>query len=294
MEAQYQNEVRLAIQNLYIAYVDVLVARETVRYLEASIKGLDEVLRAYQGLSSRKTPQARMSIRPGRIVRLRSSAFSTPGKPSGSGRSSLGKCWACRPTRPSDSSYGGRSATSPLRLVPSRTASNRHPSRPDLAAFRLGIASAEANVGLQRANRFADAYVLYQPYTYQNNAPYGKQSGTSWALGITVPLPLYNRNQGNIERAKINVYQSEVQFAYQQKRVEIEVRQAIKEYQVSREIADRIRLQVLPGLKQAYSDRLRLFRKARSPRSSSSTRSADTTRWPKPISTRRCVIVAAC
>ncbi len=80
-------------------------------------------------------------------------------------------------------------------------------SRPDVAAFRLGIASAEANVGLQRANRFADAYVLFQPYTYQNNAPYGKQSGTSWALGITVPLPVYNRNQGNIERAKINVYQ---------------------------------------------------------------------------------------
>ena len=90
-------------------------------------------------------------------------------------------------------------------------------SRPDLAAFRLGIASAEANVGLQRANRFADAYVLFQPYTYQNNAPYGKQSGTSWALGITVPLPVYNRNQGNIERAKINVYQTEVQLAYQQK-----------------------------------------------------------------------------
>jgi outer membrane protein, heavy metal efflux system len=128
-----------------------------------------------------------------------------------------------------------------------------------VAAFRLGIASAEANVGLQRASRFADAYVLYQPYTYQNNAPYGRQSGTSWALGITVPLPVYNRNQGNIERAKINVYQSEVQLANQEKRVEIEVRQAIKEYQVSREIADRIRRGVLPGLKQAYSDRLRLF-----------------------------------
>ena len=55
MEAQYQNEVRLAIQNLYIAYVDVLVARETVRYLEASIKGLDEVLRVYEGLYKDKT-----------------------------------------------------------------------------------------------------------------------------------------------------------------------------------------------------------------------------------------------
>ena len=54
MEAQYQNEVRLAIQNLYIAYVDVLAARETVRYLQASIKGLDEVLRVYEGLYKQK------------------------------------------------------------------------------------------------------------------------------------------------------------------------------------------------------------------------------------------------
>ena len=50
MEAQYQNEVRLAIQNLYIAYVDVLTARETVRYLQESIKGLGEVLRVNEGL----------------------------------------------------------------------------------------------------------------------------------------------------------------------------------------------------------------------------------------------------
>ena len=50
MEAQYQNEVRLAVQNLYIAYVDVLAARETMRYLQTSIKGFGEVLRAYEGL----------------------------------------------------------------------------------------------------------------------------------------------------------------------------------------------------------------------------------------------------
>jgi cobalt-zinc-cadmium efflux system outer membrane protein len=78
-------------------------------------------------------------------------------------------------------------------------------------------------------------------------------------MGITVPLPIYNRNQGNIERAKINVYQTEVQLAYQERRVETEVRQAIKEYQVSGQIADRIRQRVLPGLEQAYRDRLKLF-----------------------------------
>ena len=62
------------------------------------------------------------------------------------------------------------------------------------------------------ANRYQDAYLLYQPYTFQNNAPFGKQSATSWALGMTFPLPLYNRNQGNIERAKLNVTQSQIEL----------------------------------------------------------------------------------
>src|SRR4029077_15119242 len=83
--------------------------------------------------------------------------------------------------------------------------------RPDIAAFRLGVKSAEANVRLQLANRFTDVYVLYQPYTLQDNSPYGLKSPTSWALGVTVPLPVYNRNQGGIARAKMNVTQSQIE-----------------------------------------------------------------------------------
>src|SRR5262249_10331512 len=59
--------------------------------------------------------------------------------------------------------------------------------RPDVVAFRLGIRRAEAEVQLARANRLSDVYLLYQPYTFQNNAPFDKQSATSWALGVTVP-----------------------------------------------------------------------------------------------------------
>ena len=55
MEAQYQNEVRLAIQNLCNAYVDVLAARETVRYVLTSIRGLDEILRVNQLLFQQKS-----------------------------------------------------------------------------------------------------------------------------------------------------------------------------------------------------------------------------------------------
>jgi outer membrane protein, heavy metal efflux system len=260
MEAQYQNEVRLAIQNLYIAYVDVLAARETLRYLRTSIKGLDEILRVNQGLFAQKNAtsadvdQAR-SDREIAIVGLTDAEEILRQR-----KVVLGELLGISPEQAEQlelrGTIGGDAPPLPSTAELIQIALD---SRPDVIAYRLGIAAAEANLGLQRANRFQDAYLLYQPYTYQNNAPYGRQSGTSWALGITVPLPVYNRNQGNIERAKINIYQSEVQLAYQQRRVEVEVRQAVKECDVSGQVAQRIRHQVLPGLERAYRDRLRLF-----------------------------------
>src|SRR5207237_1412166 len=49
-------------------------------------------------------------------------------------------------------------------------------ARPDLLAQRLGIGRAEADVLLARASRFGEVYLLYQPYTFQNNAPFGAKS----------------------------------------------------------------------------------------------------------------------
>ena len=44
LEAQYQDAVRVEIDNLYTAFVNVLGERETVRYAEASVAGLRGVL----------------------------------------------------------------------------------------------------------------------------------------------------------------------------------------------------------------------------------------------------------
>jgi cobalt-zinc-cadmium efflux system outer membrane protein len=262
MEAQYQNEVRLAILNLYNAFVDVLAARETVRYLQTSIKGLEEVLRAYERLYNEKNAysadvETARSDREVAVVALRDAEEAVRER-----KVVLGELLNLLPEEAERLELRGTVGD----LAPPIPASEETAltqlaleNRPDVVAFRLGIGAAEANVGLQRANRFADAYLLYQPYTYQNNAPYERQSGTSWAVGITVPLPIYNRNQGNIERAKINVHQSLVQLEYQERRVVVEVRQALKEYQVSSEIARSIRAQVLPDRQKAYRDYLHLF-----------------------------------
>ena len=62
--------------------------------------------------------------------------------------------------------------------------------RPDLRAVRLGVTRARAEVDLQRANRFDDVFLFYDPITYQDLSPFGRQSATSWAAGLTFSLPI--------------------------------------------------------------------------------------------------------
>ncbi len=260
MEAQFQNEVRLAIQNVYMAYIDVLAARETVRYLKTSISGLDEVLRANERLFKElnaarpDVDQARSDREIARVGLLDALEALRQRKVI------LGELLGLDADSSERLELRGKIGPIPVTLPPrAELTALALNCRPDVAAFRLGVTSAQANVALQRANRFSDAYLLYQPFTFQNNAPFGRESGSSWAVGITVPLPVYNRNQGNIERAKINTYQSEVQLDGQTRRVEIEVQQAIKEFEVSGQIADQIRTSVLPGLARAYRAQLKRF-----------------------------------
>jgi outer membrane protein, heavy metal efflux system len=260
MEAQYQNEVRLAIQNLYNAYVDVLAAREMVRYVQTSVRGLDEYLRVNQlllqqkGGTSADVDQAKSDREIAAVGLLDAEEFLRQKK------RTLGEILNLHPDQAEQLELRGTIGDlAPPPLDQNELISIAYNSRPDVAAYRLGISAAEANVKLQLANRFSDAYLLVQPYTYQNNAPYGRESGTSYALGMTIPLPVYNRNQGNIERARINVDQSRVQLNYLERRVVTEVQQAWNEYRVSGLIVRQLRTQVLTASARAVKARYRLF-----------------------------------
>ena len=131
--------------------------------------------------------------------------------------------------------------------------------RPDVVAYRFGVGYAGAGLKLQKANRYADAYLLLQPYTFQNNSPNGLKSSYSYAVGLTVPLPVYNRNQGNIERVKINIDQTKIQLEALERVVVSEVSQAEEEYRSTRAYLERLETRVLPLSKKALDDTRRLF-----------------------------------
>jgi outer membrane protein, heavy metal efflux system len=259
-EAQFQNEVRLGIQNLYNAYVDVLAARQAVTYSEVSKNGLEDVLRTTIRLREENTAtsadvdQAR-SDREIAVVGLLEARENLRRS-----TRALGELLKLSPPDINRLELRGTIQDVAPPLPPDNELYELAlQCRPDVAAFRMGTTLAEANVMLQRRNRYQDAYFLFQPFTYQNNLPYGKESGASWAWGLTVPMPVFNRNQGNIERARINVSQSQVERESAERRAILEVEQALNEYRVSGEIARHIRQEIEPVSRKARDARFKLF-----------------------------------
>ena len=261
MERQYQDAVRTGLGGLYVAYVDVLAARRTVHYAQVNVQGMDAFLKAtlalfnQDKLTSADVDQAR-SERAIAEVSLVDAEETLRQR-----QRTLAELLNIPPDQAEILEFRGtledRAPPPPSDDELIRLALD---CRPDVAAYRLGVQAAQAALKLALANRFADAYLLFQPFTYQNNVPFGdKGSVPAWALGITVPLPVYNRNQGNIERARINVYQSQVQLAQVERRVMTEVKQAATEYRVSRRIVESIRDAILPPLEQARAARDQLF-----------------------------------
>jgi cobalt-zinc-cadmium efflux system outer membrane protein len=260
IEAQYQDAVRIEINNLYTAFVEVLAARQTLRYTKASVAGLDVLLQKTQ-LLYEKDIGSRADVNEVKTLRQIAEVGVLDAEENvRRAKRTLGMMLDLPPDQAESFDVRGsiedRGPSPPPLDELVRIALS---CRPDALAYRLGLRTAESGVRLARANRYQDAYLLYQPYTFQNNAPFGKQSATSWAVGVTVPLPVYNRNQGNIERARQNVTQSQIELDGIQRRIVTEVQQAAREYEVSGQIVERIRTQVLPTSRSSLNDRLRLF-----------------------------------
>jgi cobalt-zinc-cadmium efflux system outer membrane protein len=130
-------------------------------------------------------------------------------------------------------------------------------TRPDLAAFRLGILRARSEVRLARANRFDDVFLLYQPFSSQQGLKPGERPASSWAIGLTVPLPVYNRNQGNIDRAAHTVAQTEVQLANLERQVVLEIQRAEAAYDVTLATIKRLEAEILPAARENLEISLR-------------------------------------
>jgi cobalt-zinc-cadmium efflux system outer membrane protein len=260
LEAQYQDAIRIEIDNVYTAFVDVLAARETLRYARASAQGLAEVLKKI------RTQLEQQTVTEADVDRIKGQfnaaeiGLADAEESLHDALRTLGGLLNIPPPEAEVMAVRGtiHDVVPPPPPIDTLTATALA-VRPDLNAFRLGIARAEADVRLAKANRFQDVYLLYQPYTAYNGAPFGRGSVPSWALGATVPLPLNNRNQGNIQRAQINVSQVKTELAARERQAVIDVRKAEREYALTQAAVARVEREMLPSARRVRDTALRQF-----------------------------------
>lgn len=253
LEAQFQDAVRLAIDNLYTEFVDVLATRETVREARKGVADLEEEPTANRVPGGRVGQPNVEGLRLEVQREAAQVALAEAEDQLRADRRSLGALLRMPPDEAEHLEVHGSlhdSAASAVRI--DALLRLALVARPDLVAYRLGVGRAEADVQLALANRYPDLFLLYQPYTFQDDSPLGKKSAHSWGVGMAVPLPLRNRNQGNIQRARLNVTQTQAELLALEDKVVYEVRQAERQYTVTRVAIARIEHSLLPKARKEH------------------------------------------
>jgi cobalt-zinc-cadmium efflux system outer membrane protein len=132
-------------------------------------------------------------------------------------------------------------------------------TRPDLAAYQLSVERAQADVQRTRAERFEDVLAFYTPYQGTTFPSQDKRTATGWEVGGLAALPIFDRKQGDLARAKVNVTQLEIQREGLRREIVQEVRQAATEYTISRDTVRRYEQEILPDLRALRDEKSRLF-----------------------------------
>lgn len=133
-------------------------------------------------------------------------------------------------------------------------------TRPDLAAFQLSVDRAQANVQLSRAERWDDILTFYTPYQATTFPSQGLHTAAGWETGGLAVLPVFERNQGDIAGARVNVTQLQLQAQGMRDQVVYEVQHATTGYAVSRQLVQTYENTILPSSRRLRDDALHRFR----------------------------------
>lgn len=114
-------------------------------------------------------------------------------------------------------------------------------ARPDLLALRRDQARSAADLRLQIAQGKVDYTIGAEIQPQQGNLRNGNQFG----LFVSVPLPLFNRNQGEIERAQQEQEQIATKIRALEADIETDVENAYQQYATSQALLQRIETEML-------------------------------------------------
>jgi len=100
-------------------------------------------------------------------------------------------------------------------------------SRPDVQAKTRNVSQKDANLKLARAFRVPDVTIGADTAM---QGPQGPNSPHQYGLGLSVPLPLFNRNQGGILQAEADLKAAQTDLGKTRLLVEIDVENAYRDF----------------------------------------------------------------
>jgi outer membrane protein, heavy metal efflux system len=259
IEALYQDAVRQDIDKLYTAYLDVVEAALDVRAAETDVALQSEIVKSIrdlveQGLQPRagltqalvnqgKAENALHKAQANLFQSRRDLAVLLAAPPDHS--DSLTPCGSIRDTAPQPPC-----ADDLVRLA-------LH-IRPDLMAYRLNVSRAEAQVQRTRSERVEDVILFYTPYQIQDFPGQAAQAALGWEAGALIILPVFDRKQGDIARANVEVSQTRTEIQGAEQQVINDVRQAAADYALTRQSVERFERDILPGARRVLAEKQRL------------------------------------
>lgn len=184
--AEVEAEVRSAFMELLVAQQTLDLRRDQLRLAESSLAETEKLVEAARASEVERT-RARLSIR------QREFSLQSDERQVGAARERLAALWGLF-TAPDFVVVGGLRLEAPPSLS---DLLSRLPQSAPVAQFDVETAVREASLALEEANAKPDFEVV-------GGARYFNEQGGDAALlvGIQMPWPVYDRNQGNIRSAR--------------------------------------------------------------------------------------------
>jgi cobalt-zinc-cadmium efflux system outer membrane protein len=123
----------------------------------------------------------------------------------------------------------------------------------DLLTARNALVKAQTNLTLQRRIPIPDV-------TFNNTQQHDNATGNyQFNLQLGIPIPLFDRNQGNIRSAYAQIASATEKLTASQYDLTGRLAEAFTRYDSNKAIADNYRDRVLPSLNQAYASIIRRY-----------------------------------
>ncbi|ADP17992.1 cobalt-zinc-cadmium resistance protein CzcC [Achromobacter xylosoxidans A8] len=225
------------------AFFDVAVAQESVRVTRGTVDIASGALRlAERRVAAGKAPPLEGSKAQVALANARIEARGAEAALLGA-RRKLGLLWG--EAEPGFASVGGDLKTLPERASIDELRAGLA-ATPRMQGGKLAVDLGQAQLEVEKSKRYPDI-TLSAGVARDNEAGRNKAQ-----LGVSIPLPIFDRNQGNVYAATMQAYKAQDQFRELESSLMGELLQAVTRFDLAVGSAREYRTAVLPGATQAY------------------------------------------